>query len=96
MASTNIHIAYKHTALGDTMTRLKIRSLAAGVTLALLSAGGPALAQNSDSAALESRVAELEAMLKKVVEKKAAAPAAAPSSSGTTYKFGGYAKFDAM
>jgi hypothetical protein len=82
------------------MTRLKLQSLAAGVALALLSAGGPALAQDSDTAALEARVAELEAILNQLVDDKKAEPAAkvapVPSGSGTTYKFGGYAKFDAM
>jgi hypothetical protein len=50
------------------MTRLKLHSISAGIALALLGAGVPALAQDS-------------------------APA---SSSSTTYKFGGYVKFDAM
>jgi hypothetical protein len=48
------------------MTRLKLHSISAGIALALLGAGVPALAQDS-----------------------------APASS-TTYKFGGYVKFDAM
>lgn len=96
--------------LGDTMTRLRTQSLAAGIALVLLSAGGPVLAQDSDVAALEARVAELEAILKQLVEQKkddpapppvakaAPAPAAAPtpSSSGPTYKFGGYAAFNGM
>ncbi len=98
----------KHSALGDTMTRIQLQSLAASVTLALLGAGGPAMAQDSDTAALEARVAELEATLKKLVDEKKAgsapapapaakpAPAPVPSGSGTTYKFGGYAKFDGM
>ena len=89
------------------MTRLKLKSLSAGIAIALLATGGPSLAQDSDTAALEARVAELEAILKQLVEEKdepapapvpaaKPAPAPAPSSSGTTYKFGGYAKFDAM
>lgn len=86
------------------MTSFRIQSLAAGVALVLLSAGGPVLAQDSDTAALEARVAELEAALNQLLEKEETAPAPAakpapepaPSSSGTTYKFGGYAKFDAM
>lgn len=89
---------------GKTMTRLKLQSLATGVALVFLSFGGPAVAQDSDVAALEARVAELEAMLGDLVDRKKAAPApaakaapaAAPSSSGTTLKFGGYAKFDGM
>ena len=91
------------------MTRLKATPLSAGIAIVLLSAGGPALAQDSDTAALEARVAELEAILKQLVEEKdkpapapaaaakpAPAPAPAASSSGPTYKFGGYAKFDGM
>lgn len=92
------------------MTRLKLQSVAAGIALALLTAGGPVLAQDSDNAALEARVAELEAMLQQLLDDKnvepapvpaakaepAPAPAPAPSSSGITYKFGGYAKFDGM
>jgi hypothetical protein len=86
--------------------RTKLKSLAAGAALALLCAGGPVMAQDSDVAALEARVAELEAMLKELVGEKKAAPAPAPaakpappsaaSGSKTTYKFGGYAKFDGM
>ena len=49
------------------MMRLKLKSVATGIALVLLSAGGPALAQDS-----------------------------AASTATTTYKFGGYAKFDAM
>ncbi|MGB5629304.1 MAG: DcaP family trimeric outer membrane transporter [Woeseiaceae bacterium] len=80
--------------------RSKLQSVATGIALVLLSAGGPALAQDSDTAALEARVAELEAMVRQLAGKDDASPAAtpapAPSSSSTTYKFGGYAKFDAM
>ena len=75
------------------MTKLKMKSLSAGIAIALLSAGGPALAQDSDAAALEARVAELEATINQLAEEEAAP---APASSGTTYKFGGYAKFDAL
>ena len=92
------------------MTRIKIQSLAAGIAIALLSVSGPVLAQDSDTAALEARVAELEAIIKQLVDDKKAEPAPAPaakpapapkpapepSGSGTTYKFGGYAKFDGM
>lgn len=94
------------------MKRLKLQSVAAGIALALLSAGGPVMAQDSDVAALEARVAELEAMLKQLVEKQEAEaepaakpapapvakakPAAASSGSQIKYKFGGYAKFDGM
>ena len=88
------------------MNRLKLQSVVAGIALVLLSASGPVMAQDSDTAALEARVAELEAALNQLLEKEAAQPEPAPaakaepapkpSSSGTTYKFGGYAKFDAM
>ena len=90
------------------MMRSRIQSLAIGIALVLLSAGGPAIAQDSDTAALEARVAELEALVKQLADKEQAEPAPAPaptpaakpapaaSNSGTTYKFGGYAKFDGM
>ena len=87
------------------MTRLKLQALSTGVAVALLAAGGPAMAQDSDVAALEARVAELEAMLQQLVdEKKKAAPAPAPaakpmppkSDSSHSYAFGGYIKFDTM
>ena len=83
--------------------RIRRKAISAGIALALLSVGGPVVAQDSDTAALEARVAELEAMVKQLVgEKKTkpgpapAAKPAAPTSSATTYKFGGYAKFDSM
>jgi hypothetical protein len=82
------------------MTRLKLQSLATGLALAFLTLGGPAMAQSSDVAALEARVAELEAIVRELLGQKKATPApaekAAQSSSETTYKFGGYAKFDGM
>jgi hypothetical protein len=69
----------------------------------MLCASGPVLAQDSDTAALEARVAQLEALVEKLTatKEKAPAPAAAPAAaekpaSSTTYKFGGYAKFDSM
>lgn len=86
------------------MTRIKLQTLAAGIAIAIVSAGAPAMAQDSGTAALEARVAELEAIIKGMVDDKkdkpapapAPKPAPAPSASGTTYKFGGYAKFDSM
>ena len=90
------------------MTRIKRQSLAAGIAIALVSASGPAMAQDPATAALEARVAELEAIIKELVDEKKAAPAPAAkpapapkpapaaSASDVTYKFGGYAKFDAM
>lgn len=88
------------------MTRFKLQALSTGVAVALLAAGGPAMAQGSDVAALEARVAELEAMLQQLIdEKKQAAPAPAPapaakpmppkSDSSHSYGFGGYVRLDA-
>lgn len=90
------------------MTRSLLQAVTPGVVIALLSAGGSALAQDADTAALEARVAELEAQVRQLSEKDQSesppppAPAPSPkttpaeSSSGTTYKFGGYAKLDGM
>ena len=83
------------------MTRSKLQSFVATVGLTIFCAAGPVQAQDANVAALEARVAELEAMLRQLVDDKAApAPAAkpAPSASGATssYKFGGYVKMDAM
>ncbi len=88
------------------MTRRKLQSLAAGIAIALVSAGGPAMAQDSGTAALEARVAELEAIIKELVDEKKAAPAPAPApaakptaastSSSSDYSFGGYIKLNAM
>ncbi len=85
------------------MTRLKLQALSTGVAIALLAASGPVVAQDSDVAALEARVAELEAMLQKLIDEKkgtpaAPAPAAKPmpakSDSGHSYGFGGYIRLD--
>ena len=83
--------------------RTKLHSFAAGLVLSLACLSGPALAADADVAALEARVAELEAMIKELAAAKKAEPAPAPAakaapaaSSAVTYKFGGYAKFDAM
>jgi hypothetical protein len=90
------------TFLGEdmmTITTIRLRSLGAGAALAFLCASGPVLAQDSDAAALEARVAQLEALIEKLTKaEEKVAPAAAPAtkSATTTYKFGGYAKFDAM
>jgi len=85
------------------MTRSKLQSFVVGVALTIVCAAGPVQAKDADVAALEARVAELEAMLRQLVDEKAApapAPAAkpAPAVSGATssYKFGGYVKMDAM
>ena len=47
--------------------RIKRKAIAAGIALALLSVGGPVVAQDSGTAALEARVAELEAMVKQFI-----------------------------
>lgn len=85
------------------MTRLKRQSLALSVALALLTSGGTAVAHDSDLAALEARVAELEAMLSQLVkdqpvevEQAEPVPAAEVPTPEHTYAFGGYIKFDAM
>jgi len=87
-----------------TTITLRIKSLLTGVALVMLCASGPVLAQDSDTAALEARVAQLEALVEKLTAVKEEAPAPAPApaaaekpaASTTTYKFGGYAKFDSM
>ena len=84
-----------------TTITLRIKSLLTGVALVMLCASGPVLAQDSDAAALEARVEQLEALVKKLTATKGEAPAPvaaaeAKPASTTTYKFGGYAKFDAM
>ena len=89
---------------GNFMTTSKLRSFVAGLALAVLCIA-PAHAQDSEVAALEARVAELEAMLKKLMEQKQDAtpapaarkkPAPAAKDSSSNYSFGGYIKFDAM
>jgi len=88
------------------MTRLKRQSLAGGVACALLLAGGPSTAHDSDVEALEARVSELEMMLQQLLDDKQAEKVAAPApqpdpvadqpAPESTYAFGGYIKFDAM
>ena len=80
---------------------LRTKSLLTGVALVVLCASGPVLAQNSDSAALEARITQLEALVKKLTAAEDKAPAAVPaaekkSAPTTTYKFGGYVKADTM
>ncbi len=81
------------------MTKSKRRILATAVACAIVAVAGPAQAQSGDVKALEARVAELEAMLEQLVDKKSA-PAAkqstASSGASSSYKFGGYVKLDAM
>ena len=79
-----------------------------GVGLAMMVLSVASHAQTSDVAALEARVAELEAMIKQLVSKDSeaeSAPAAKPmpakapdkgvSGETHTYKFGGYLRLDA-
>ncbi|MDJ0917658.1 MAG: DcaP family trimeric outer membrane transporter [Woeseiaceae bacterium] len=79
-----------------------------GVGLAMMALSVASHAQSSDVAALEARVAELEAMIKQLVGKESeakSAPAAKPMPMKTpdngvsgethTYKFGGYLRLDA-
>jgi len=90
--------------LGDKMSSSRTTSFAAGVALTLLCAAGPTLAADTDVAALEARVAELEAKLNALLTTKIEAPksvatplpAAAATDTSSSYKFGGYIKFDAM
>ena len=89
------------------MTSRKLQSIASGVALAILCAGAPAMAQDSDVAALEARVAELEGLLQQLLAEKKAPPAPAPApkpapkpaaksvDTGSSYKFGGFVRLDA-
>ena len=85
----------------------KLRSFAAGLALTMICAAAPANARDADVAALEARVAELEALVQQLLGAKAEAktePAAAPvvvqmnADAGPkhSYKFGGYVKFDSL
>ena len=83
----------------------KLRSFAAGFALTMICAAAPANAKDADVAALEARVAELEAMVQKLLSAKAEGqPAAAAVVTQTdadtdpkhSYKFGGYVKFDSL
>ena len=71
----------------------------------MICAAGPANAKDADVAALEARVAELEAMVQKLLSAKAEAePGAtavvvqteADTGPKHSYKFGGYVKFDSL
>ena len=91
------------------MTSPKTRSFLAGFALTAICAAGPATARDADVAALEARVAELEALVQQLIEAQAdaqpeAEPAPAPVAEQTdadavpmhSYKFGGYVKFDSL
>ena len=82
--------------------KTNMSKLALGLAVFALSATSQA--QSSDVAALEARVAELEALIKQLVgeearpapaPKPAAAPAKSDSGATSTYKFGGYIRLDA-
>jgi len=94
-----------HFAGGNTMTRSKLHSFAAGLALVMVCTAGPASAQDADVRALEARVAELEALVRQLAgDRSMAKPAPAPAATTvstdatprSTYQFGGYVKFDAM
>jgi len=90
--------------LGKEMNRSIELSIASSIVLGLLSAAGPAMAKDSDIAALEARVAELEAVVRQLLEERQTGPeavqkpmpAADSPSPENEYAFGGYIKFDGM
>ena len=85
------------------MTSPRLFSFAAAA-LAILFAGAPAFAHDSDLEALEARVAELEAMLSQLLDERGAEaalladtrPAPIRAEASNSYRFGGYIKLDAM
>ncbi len=83
------------------MTASRIRVLSTAIVVTLIGFLGTAQAKDPDVAALEARVAELEAMITQMTSKQAAPmatakPAAAASAAKSSYKFGGYIKLDGM
>lgn len=85
---------------------MKTKMSKLGIGLAILALSATSHAQSNEVAALEARVAELEAIIKQLVDDKATktpapapAPAAAPAKPDTgstsTYKFGGFIRLDA-
>ena len=81
------------------------RLFASVVALVILTTAGSLEAATSEVAALEARVAELEAIVRQLIAEKSEpgpvpAPAARPIPGGSTstssYSFGGYVKLDAM
>lgn len=83
------------------MTRATVTAVALAAALLPLCLAGPAEAKDPDVEALEARVAELEAMIRKITNEQAfATRAPAPEDSSTavqsSYSFGGYVKLDGM
>ena len=82
------------------MTRISRFSVTAGIALVLAFTGGPAIAHDSDLAALEARVADLEAALRQLLDTGRDEPVPAVADDfvvpESTYSFGGYVKFDGM
>lgn len=83
------------------MTRATVSAAALCAAIVTFCFSGLAEAKDPDVEVLEARVAELEAMIRKLANEQAfAARPAAPAESGTaaqsSYNFGGYVKLDAM
>ncbi len=86
------------------MKRPTARKLAIGAAFSVLCLAGNAEAKDPDVVALEARVAELEAMLRQLVDQQskpaappvAAQPHAETAGASSSYKFGGYVKLDGM
>jgi hypothetical protein len=77
------------------------RTLTAAILFAAITMPCPAgaeTARDTDIAALEARVAELEALVMQLVDKSALPAAAAPPAAAAThtYRFGGYIKLDGI
>lgn len=85
------------------MARPFSQSLLIGFAVLLFGAAAPSHAESSDMAALEARVAELEALVEQLMDQRSARatvavtkPAPQPAIATNNYKFGGYVKLDAM
>ena len=84
------------------MTRMIARQLAVAAALVLLCTSGFARAE-AETAALEARVAELEALVRQLMDDRTVSPSEAvanrepqPIAETSSYRFGGYVKVDAM
>ncbi|NNF39778.1 MAG: porin [Woeseiaceae bacterium] len=83
------------------MARSTVTAVVISAAISIACFAGTAEAKDAEVAALEARVAELELLVRQLMDKRpppAAAPAAgAPSSAAShSYKFGGYIKLDGM